>query len=248
VSAVGLVMAKAPVPGQVKTRLARTVGAERAATLACAALLDTLDVCEAVFAHGRRVLALTGGLAQAVGAPELLAALAGWQVIAQHGAGLGARIANAHRDVHALVGAPVVQIGMDTPHLPSELLAKVADRAQRRGRPILGPADDGGWWVLASPVPTTVDHLDRVPMSRPDTGAATLRALSLAGSVPVLAPTLGDVDTADDAERAAAAAPHTRFARAWLAGDASLLNCDASLPDGDGAWLAGDAAVRVGRP
>ena len=38
-----LVVAKAPVPGLAKTRLARTLGAETAADLAAAALLDTLD-------------------------------------------------------------------------------------------------------------------------------------------------------------------------------------------------------------
>ena len=40
-----LVVAKAPVPGAAKTRLAATVGDRNAAELAAAALLDTIDVC-----------------------------------------------------------------------------------------------------------------------------------------------------------------------------------------------------------
>jgi len=55
-----LVVAKAPVPGLAKTRIARTVGDARAAELAAAALLDTLD---AATASGMRVVvAMTGDL------------------------------------------------------------------------------------------------------------------------------------------------------------------------------------------
>jgi len=53
-----LVVAKAPVPGLAKTRLAATIGAEAAADVAAAALLDTL---EAATASGAGTLvALTG--------------------------------------------------------------------------------------------------------------------------------------------------------------------------------------------
>ncbi len=44
-----LVMAKAPVAGQVKTRLGAHVGHDAAADLAAACVLDTLDVCQEVF-------------------------------------------------------------------------------------------------------------------------------------------------------------------------------------------------------
>ncbi|MGI9163544.1 MAG: glycosyltransferase, partial [Mycobacterium sp.] len=54
-----LVVAKAPVPGLAKTRLAAAVGDEAAADIAAAALLDTLDaVAGTPFAA--RVVALTG--------------------------------------------------------------------------------------------------------------------------------------------------------------------------------------------
>ena len=42
-----LVVAKAPVPGQAKTRLAAAVGDQAAADIAAAALLDTLDAVAA---------------------------------------------------------------------------------------------------------------------------------------------------------------------------------------------------------
>ncbi|MGB8209561.1 MAG: glycosyltransferase, partial [Mycobacterium sp.] len=56
-----LVVAKAPVAGRAKTRLAATVGDQVAAEIAAAALLDTLDaVADAAVAT--RVVALTGEL------------------------------------------------------------------------------------------------------------------------------------------------------------------------------------------
>ena len=44
-----LVVAKAPVAGQVKTRLGADVGLEQAAGLAAAALLDTLEACTTAY-------------------------------------------------------------------------------------------------------------------------------------------------------------------------------------------------------
>ena len=65
-----LVVAKAPVPGQAKTRLAASVGDQAAADIAAAALLDTLDaVAEAPVAA--RVVALTGDLDDASAGDEI---------------------------------------------------------------------------------------------------------------------------------------------------------------------------------
>jgi len=51
-----------------------------------------------------------------------------------------------------------------------------------------------------------------VPMSRPDTGARQLARLEQAGLRVLRLPELTDVDTADEAERIAAATPGSRFA------------------------------------
>ena len=60
-----LVVAKAPVPGLAKTRLAADVGDRAAAEIAAAALLDTLRVVAAVPTRNR-IVAITGVLADAV--------------------------------------------------------------------------------------------------------------------------------------------------------------------------------------
>lgn len=209
-----LVMAKAPVPGQVKTRLGADVGNRQAAELAHAALLDTLGVCESVFAPGRRVVSLSGSIGASVDPVSLTRALAGWHVMAQDGDGFGDRIANAHRAAHREVGGPVVQIGMDTPHVPAAWLRDVVAELGR-GRPVLGRAHDGGWWVLATTSARDVEGLHSVQMSRPDTWAHTLESVERATGPVVAAAELGDVDTVHDAEVAAVSAPHTGFARAW---------------------------------
>jgi glycosyltransferase A (GT-A) superfamily protein (DUF2064 family) len=211
--AVPLVLAKAPVPGQVKTRLAAIVGVDRAADLAAAALLDTLDLVEQAFPGRPRMLALAGDLTTASRGPEIADRLRSWTVPAQRGSTFAERIAHAHEDVHAATGAPVVQIGMDTPHLPVDLLrAAAAGLAGHEG--VLGLAEDGGWWVLALADPRHARLLRAVPTSASDTGARTMTALSNS-VVMTTAPTTYDVDTAGDAERSAADAPHSRFSAAW---------------------------------
>ena len=83
-----LVVAKAPVVGRAKTRLAATVGDQVAAEIAAAALLDTLDaVADAAVAT--RVVALTGELDAAVGAAEIRRRLASFVVIDQRGNNFG---------------------------------------------------------------------------------------------------------------------------------------------------------------
>jgi glycosyltransferase A (GT-A) superfamily protein (DUF2064 family) len=208
-----LVMAKAPVAGEVKTRLGAVVGMAAAAELAAAAVLDTLEVCRAVFDDCHAALA--GDLDNAVGCEALRAALSTWTVHPQRGAGLAARLANAHADVARAAGAPVVQIGTDTPHLAERHLRAVADLVGRGNDAVLGAAEDGGWWVLAVTAPRLAQPLAGVEMSTERTYDDTLAALQRAGAGVAGTTVLRDVDTVHDADHAAAAAPGTRFARLW---------------------------------
>ncbi len=210
-----LVLAKAPVPGHVKTRLAASVGVDRAADLAAAALLDTMDLVEETFPDVHRSVALAGDLALAARSEEIRSRLEFWTVLVQRGTTFAERIVHAHADLHAMTGSGVVQIGMDTPHLPPALLRAAADGLATHDG-VLGLAEDGGWWVLALTDPRHARLLRDVPTSGSDTGRRTMTALS--GSVTMAtAPTTYDVDTAFDAERAAGDAPGSRFAAAWRA-------------------------------
>jgi glycosyltransferase A (GT-A) superfamily protein (DUF2064 family) len=214
--AVVLVMAKAPVPGQVKTRLGTRIGQEAAASLASACVLDTLDVCAEAFpGPDRRHIALAGELSGAVREAELRELLGTWTLHPQRGEGFAERLANAHADVARTASAPVVQVGMDTPHVTAAQLTAVAEAVGQGNGAVLGPSEDGGWWVLAVADPRLAQPLARVEMSTEQTYVDTLAALEGAGATVASTDTLRDIDTVDDAHLAAAAAPHTRFARQW---------------------------------
>ena len=90
-----LVVAKAPVPGLAKTRLAASIGDTAAADIAAAALLDTLDAVASAPVE-RRVVALTGDLSRARRGDEISCHLKGFTVIPQRGANFADRMENAH--------------------------------------------------------------------------------------------------------------------------------------------------------
>jgi hypothetical protein len=224
---VGLVVAKAPVPGLAKTRLAAAVGDLAAAELAAAALLDTLEVAAEAFPVVH--VSLAGDLRESVRREEISAALSTCEVSEQRGAGFGERLGHAH----AAVGDGrrlVVQVGMDTPQVTVALLDEVVALAgDDRRSAVLGPASDGGWWVLALRDPELAAVLASVPMSRGDTGALTQQALTHAGAYVRVASTLCDVDELADAEAAAREAPGSRFAAIWRS-----LECEPPMTRGLG--------------
>lgn len=208
-----LVVAKAPVPGQVKTRLTPAVTTRQAATIAAAALMDTVDT--ALATPGARVaVALRGDLRDAVRSAELAVLLDACEVFFQRGSDFPARLANAHVDLaERHPGARTVQIGMDTPQVTAGLLAGALDRLGVYDA-VLGHAHDGGWWCLGLRDPRVADVLRGVPTSRADTGARTEAALDRRGRTVGVLRRMSDVDTLADARRVAALVPGSRFAAA----------------------------------
>ena len=212
-----LVVAKAPVPGLAKTRLAASIGVDAAADVAAMALLDTLDAVAAA-PVAARIVAMTGDLDAAAFSAEIRSRLADFTVIDQRGENFADRLANAHSDAAVAVDRlPILQIGMDTPQVTANL---IADCATTLGRveAVLGMARDGGWWVLGLHDPAAAQCLRDVPMSQPDTGAVTLTALQHTGIEVKLLDELADVDTIADIEAVRhACAPGSRFHQLNLA-------------------------------
>jgi uncharacterized protein len=193
-----LVIAKEPVPGQVKTRLCPPCTPEQAARLALAALEDTLAACDGA---ARRVLVLDGR--PGAWLPP------GWDVIPQRGAGLVERLVAAFADA----GGPALLIGMDTPQV-APVLVEEGLRALADHDAVFGPASDGGYWAIG-----LREHDPRVfagvPMSRIYTGAIQRARLAALGLRTRDLPELHDVDDIAAARAVAAAAPGTRFAAAF---------------------------------
>jgi len=197
-----VLLAKAPVAGRVKTRLHTAFSPHDAATLAQAALEDTLAAMSSTSAT-HRVVALDGEPG-----PWLPR---GFDVVTQPPGGLGVRLAAAFRGVLGRAGhSPALLVGMDTPQLGRPLAA--ADFAGADA--VLGLTDDGGYWAIG--LREADDRVfEGVPMSTARTGAAQLRQLRDLGLRVRLLPRLRDVDVPADARAVALGAPGTLFAAAW---------------------------------
>jgi glycosyltransferase A (GT-A) superfamily protein (DUF2064 family) len=202
-------MAKAPLPGRVKTRLCPPLTPEQACEVAQAALADSLDAVAGCGAD-QRVIALDGEPG-----PWLPA---GFRIVRQRGSGFADRLTNAWADC----GGPALQIGMDTPQIDPEVLDESLSALDASpGRSVLGPAQDGGWWAigLLRPDPRVFRG---VPMSTPTTGVHQIERLRELGLDPALLRTLVDVDTWTEARDVATATPRGLFASRVREIDAAL--------------------------
>lgn len=194
-----IVIAKAPVPGRVKTRLCPPCTPWQAAALAEAALADTLE-CVAATPASRRVLVLEGEPGRWL--PD------GFEIRPQTGGGLDARLAGAFE----AVGGPALLIGMDTPQVDAGLLEASLSALGRPGAgAVLGAAPDGGYWSIGLRR-SRPEVFSGVPMSTPWTARAQRLRMRRLGIRWTELPELTDVDTFDDALAVAAAAPGRRFA------------------------------------
>ena len=194
-----IVIAKETLPGKVNTRLHPDLTLEDAASVAAAALADTMLTVQSLPAS-RRILLFDG-----VTPPP-------WsehfEIMPQSQGGLDERIATAF---DAATGR-TVPVGMDTPQLHAEHLTTFFS-ADGDADAWIGPANDGGWWALGMEQPRG-DLIRGVPMSTDRTGAAQLVRLRSAGLRVEMLPTLTDIDTVDDALTVARAIPGSRFAMA----------------------------------
>lgn len=195
-----IVVAKAPVPGSVKTRLCPPFTMGAAAELASAALADTLAAVSAARCM-RRVVAFEGDPHPWV--PR------GFDVMAQPSGGLDARLASAFRAVRGRT----ILIGMDTPQVKPALLERALELLGRHDA-VLGPAWDGGYWLVGLGRPDERAFLG-IPMSAGTTCVAQHTRLAELGLRTGILATLRDVDHYEDAAAVAAGAPLTNFASAF---------------------------------
>lgn len=191
-SATLVVFAREPVPGRVKTRLAEALGAGPAASVYTSLLDHTI-------ATARR------------SAVEIVISLAedphpGWgpatggRVEIQGRGDLGRRMAECFRRRFAEGTARAVIVGSDIASLRPDHIA--AAFAVLDGPPVvLGPAADGGYWLVGQRAPG-LDLFSGVPWSSPDTLTATRSRLRTLGVEWSEIETLTDIDTVEDLERA----------------------------------------------
>ena len=154
---------------------------------------------DATVAAGR-----AAGCAIAVSSPAGSAAggaASGCHRLPQRGRGFGARLRAAMRQVHALSSGPVVVVGTDTPGLAATHLRAAIDRLEREpDSVVVGPAPDGGIYLLASRRPLD-EILADVPWRRRETIDQLLAALAAAGLEVTLLEPLADLDRPQDLAR-----------------------------------------------
>jgi len=157
-----VIMGRYPEPGKTKTRLGRTIGYDRAAILYQAFLTDL----------AQRFADQAYDLHWAYTPPEanfsaFIATLA--PSYAQHmtcfpqqGADLGARLHHAFKETHKRGFERTILISSDSPHISLATVAN-AYKALDQADVVLGPAEDGGYYLIAMRQPH--DVFTGIPMS-----------------------------------------------------------------------------------
>ena len=155
------VMAKAPRPGEVKTRLAPPLAGETASALSAGFLHDiTENIALAArftqihpyvaYAPARSAPFFDGMLAD--GTRLILADGAG--VAATGVLGFGRCLLHAAQSLFARGHDRVCLVNADTPTLPTALLSQAAAALAEDGdRLVLGPAEDGGYYLIGMKAP-----------------------------------------------------------------------------------------------
>ena len=209
-------MARRPAAGASKTRLCPPLSPEGAAALYACFLADVID-------RVREAAGLVAGLVPGIAftpadAAAHFAALAPrFALVPQAGATLGERLDGVLSGALARGFGPVAAVNSDSPSLPAAYLAQAfAALDDPAVDVVLGPCDDGGYYLIGwrRPHPALVRD---VAMSAPDTLAQTLAVAARDGLRVALLPPWYDVDTPADLARLAADPGLGGHTRAFLA-------------------------------
>lgn len=196
------IMARQPAPGAAKTRLCPPLSPEEAAALYACFLADVID---RVRATAGRVDGLVPGIAFTPpdAAPYFAAVAPGFELAPQVGATLGERLDGVLSGALARGYGQVAAINSDSPSLPATFLVAAFAALDDPGVDVvLGPCDDGGYYLIGwkRPHPALVRE---VAMSAADTLAQTLAVAGRAGLCVALLPPWYDVDSPADLARLA---------------------------------------------
>ncbi|RXH55745.1 TIGR04282 family arsenosugar biosynthesis glycosyltransferase [Granulicella sibirica] len=187
------VMAKAPRPGKVKTRLSPPLTLAQSAALNVCFLKDTTENIATVAAQG----AAAGLISYTpVGDESLFEGILppSFALIAQRGDAFGERLLAAAEDILACGYGAVCLIDSDSPTVPAAAFEQaVAELAKPGDRVVLGPSHDGGYYLIglkkAHPEP-----FERITWSTSTVCEETCERVKGAGLELVLLPTWYDVD------------------------------------------------------
>lgn len=188
-----IVFAKAPVPGQVKTRLCPPLTPDEAASLHGSLVLDLLERCQTLNGCDRILAGAPTSEHPFFGAMKTRFKIPIWE---QVGEDLGARMAHAFQSALGTPYRSALIIGTDIPGITVPLMT-TACKSLHDHDLVLGPTVDGGYYLigLRSPVP---ELFAGIPWSTDIVCSLTQeKAQALKLSVKIL-PMLRDLDTMED--------------------------------------------------
>ncbi len=195
-----VVFAKAPIPGQVKTRLCPPLTPDEAATLHGSFVLDTLERTRT--AAVKLKLPFDRYLACAPSSTlvffQIMEERQSVKLIDQVGDDLGARMRQTFDTLFARGYRQVLIVGTDVPSLP---LDHYRDALALLGSHdlVLGPALDGGYYLIGLTRPAP-DLFSGIPWSTDEVLALTQKTAATRGLRTALLPVWRDVDTIEDVE------------------------------------------------
>lgn len=187
------VMSKAPRPGRVKTRLAPTLGYEGAAALNTCFLQDTTENIASVAEDGKAAgLVCYTPLGDESAFEGLLPA--NFSLIVQRGDAFGERLLAAAEDILSCGYGAVCLIDSDSPTMPSTALEQAVEAlAQPGDRVVLGPSDDGGYYLIGLKRAHAAPF-ERITWSTPSVYGETVERVREAGLELIELPIWYDVD------------------------------------------------------
>lgn len=188
-----VLFAKEPVPGRVKTRLARDVGDAAAVGLYRAFLRDLAAALpcggdwDCVLAHDGEAGTF---LRKTFGPP--------WRLEPQGGGSLGDRLARCFARA-AAGGSTAVVAGSDAPTLSRQAVREAFAHLETGAPVVVAPSPDGGFSLVGLQVTVDAGKLfSGVGWSTPDALADTRQAANRLGLEVVCLPAIPDVDVAAD--------------------------------------------------
>jgi rSAM/selenodomain-associated transferase 1 len=194
------IAARAPVPGRTKTRLGHAIGHEAAARLYAAFLRDLGARFTAASASDGYDLfwfyAPSGEDKDGFTPP----AGAGGALLRQEGPDLAARLQHGFATLASYGYGRIIVIGSDSPHL-SEGWVRQAFAALDAHDVVIGPARDGGYYLLGQRAHPHLCHIDLftdIPMSTPEVYARTCARAEALGLQVATLPATFDVDELAD--------------------------------------------------
>lgn len=194
------IFAKAPVPGQVKTRLCPPLTPDEAATLHGSFVLDTLERTQT--AATKLKLPIDRYLACAPSAThvffKILEERQGVKLIDQVGEDLGSRMNQAFHTLFAQEYRQVVLVGTDVPTIPLDHFKQALAVLENHDL-VLGPALDGGYYLIGLKRPAPELFAD-IPWSTDQVLRLTQEKAAAIGLKASVTQPWRDVDTLADLE------------------------------------------------